>query len=226
MYLQPIKNDDPKLDFYTMYEQERLEYDIGCMQKYNEDLNNTLIFVRFWVIFSVTALTTFSGWSVLRGQKPTSAQSSSTSTNPLFPTKTLLPPQFGMVPSRDGHDFKSSLRKSVDVAVGRVHRDPGQVVAEQIPLTLEDRWPNAVATASKNSMAWRNDCSACSLGASPPCSRSRSSLPVACQHTCGRSTRLPHASSSPSPLSAFSSTSELWPPERPHMSARSKRRHR
>jgi hypothetical protein len=46
MYLQPIKNDDPKLDFYTMYKRETLEYDTEYMQKYNEDLNTTLIFVR------------------------------------------------------------------------------------------------------------------------------------------------------------------------------------
>jgi hypothetical protein len=46
MYLQPIKNDDPKLDFYTMYKRETMEYDTEYMQKYNEDLNTTLIFVR------------------------------------------------------------------------------------------------------------------------------------------------------------------------------------
>ena len=49
MYLQPIKNDDPKLDFYTMYKRETLEYDTEYMQKYNEDLNTTLIFVSFCV---------------------------------------------------------------------------------------------------------------------------------------------------------------------------------
>ena len=49
MYLQPIKNDDPKLDFYTMYRRETMEYDTEYMQKYNEDLNTTLIFVRFYV---------------------------------------------------------------------------------------------------------------------------------------------------------------------------------
>ena len=47
MYFQPIKNDDPKLDFCTMYKRETMEYDIECMQKYNEDLNTTLIFGRF-----------------------------------------------------------------------------------------------------------------------------------------------------------------------------------
>ena len=53
MYLQPIKNDDPQLEFYTMYKRETVEYDTEYMQKYNEDLNTTLIFVRFcvpWVI--------------------------------------------------------------------------------------------------------------------------------------------------------------------------------
>ena len=46
MYLQPIKNDDPRLDFYTMYKRETMEYDTDYMKKYNEDLNTTLIFVR------------------------------------------------------------------------------------------------------------------------------------------------------------------------------------
>ena len=46
-YLQPLKNDDPQLDFYTMYKREADEYDNVYIQKYNEDLNTTLIFVRF-----------------------------------------------------------------------------------------------------------------------------------------------------------------------------------
>jgi len=49
MYLQPIKNEDPQLDFYTMYKRETTEYDAEYMQGYNEDLNTTLIFVRFCV---------------------------------------------------------------------------------------------------------------------------------------------------------------------------------
>ena len=47
IYFQPIKHDDPKLDFYTMYKRETMEYDTQYMEKYNEDLNTTLIFVRF-----------------------------------------------------------------------------------------------------------------------------------------------------------------------------------
>jgi len=46
MYLQPIKNDDPQLDFYTMCKRDTMEYDTEYMQKYNEDLNTTLTFVR------------------------------------------------------------------------------------------------------------------------------------------------------------------------------------
>jgi len=69
MYLQPIKNDDPKLDFYTMYKRETMEYDTEYMQKHDEDLNTTLIFVCPRVpSFHCTALTTSSGWSILRGQ--------------------------------------------------------------------------------------------------------------------------------------------------------------
>ena len=50
MYLQSIKNDDPGLDFYAMYKGETTEYDTEYMQKYNEDLSTTLIFVRFRVL--------------------------------------------------------------------------------------------------------------------------------------------------------------------------------
>ena len=46
-YLPPIKNDDPQLDFYTMYKRETMEYDAEHMKKYDDDLNTTLIFVRF-----------------------------------------------------------------------------------------------------------------------------------------------------------------------------------
>ena len=49
MFLQPIENDDPLLDFHVMYKRETVEYDTEYMHKYNEDLNTTLIFVRFCV---------------------------------------------------------------------------------------------------------------------------------------------------------------------------------
>jgi len=53
MYLQSIRNDDPQLDFYTMYKRETTEYDTEYMQKHNEDLNTTLIFMRVWIPLDV-----------------------------------------------------------------------------------------------------------------------------------------------------------------------------
>ena len=50
MYFQPIKNDDPQLDFHTKYKRETMDYE-EYMNKYNEDLNTTLIFVSFRVLF-------------------------------------------------------------------------------------------------------------------------------------------------------------------------------
>ena len=45
-FFQPIKTDDPRLDFYTMYKREATEYDTDYVKKYDGDLNTTLIFVR------------------------------------------------------------------------------------------------------------------------------------------------------------------------------------
>ena len=45
-FFQPIKTDDPRVDFYTMYKREATEYDTEYVKKYDEDLNTTLIFVR------------------------------------------------------------------------------------------------------------------------------------------------------------------------------------
>jgi len=45
-FFQPIKTDDPRLDFYTMHKRESTEYDMDYVKKYDEDLNTTLIFVR------------------------------------------------------------------------------------------------------------------------------------------------------------------------------------
>ena len=49
MYFQPITTNDPHRDFYTMYKRETTEYDTEYMAKHNEDLNTTLIFVRFCI---------------------------------------------------------------------------------------------------------------------------------------------------------------------------------
>ena len=46
MFMPPIKSEDPRVDFYTMYKREAVEYDNDYVRKYDEDLNITLIFVR------------------------------------------------------------------------------------------------------------------------------------------------------------------------------------
>ena len=45
-FFQPIKTDDTRRDFYTVYKREAIEYDMDYIKKYDEDLNTTLIFVR------------------------------------------------------------------------------------------------------------------------------------------------------------------------------------
>ena len=44
-FFQPIKNDDARIDFYTMYKREATEYDTDYVKKYDEDLNTTPTFV-------------------------------------------------------------------------------------------------------------------------------------------------------------------------------------
>ena len=43
---QPIKTDNPRADFYKMYEREANEYDAEDIKKLNKDLNTTSIVVR------------------------------------------------------------------------------------------------------------------------------------------------------------------------------------
>ena len=52
-FFQPIKTDDPRVDFYTMYKKESAEYDMDYIKKYDEDLNTTLIFVRYLSAYRV-----------------------------------------------------------------------------------------------------------------------------------------------------------------------------
>ena len=123
-FFQPIKNDDPRLDFYAMYKREATEYDTDYVKKYDEDLNTTLIFVRR--IFSVllpsltcprrrvcsprlarpSSSTYIRTSSPIRTSKPQSSfvPSSSPSTTPLSQAK---PPPFRL--SRKPHPVRSSL---------------------------------------------------------------------------------------------------------------------
>ena len=64
-FFQPIKNGDPRLDFYTMYKKEATEYDADYIKKYDDDLNTTLIFVRLLQLAPATFLLVLTGGSVL-----------------------------------------------------------------------------------------------------------------------------------------------------------------
>jgi len=156
MYFQPIKNDDPRLDFYTMYKRETMEYDTDYMQKYNEDLNTTLIFVRSYASFCLhTLLTTFSGRSVLRSQlslrhsRPVEARTRSQRTlGNLSPSDSPQPQpiyrprrrprrssSMEWASHRDCRNLGPVIRESAHVTVGSIRRDARQAVAEPVPPT-------------------------------------------------------------------------------------------
>lgn len=44
--MPPLKSDEARTDFYTVYKRESTEYDTNYVKKYDEDLNTTLVFVR------------------------------------------------------------------------------------------------------------------------------------------------------------------------------------
>ena len=46
-FFQPTKTGDPRVDSYVMHKRESAEYDTDDVKKYDEDLNVTLIFVRY-----------------------------------------------------------------------------------------------------------------------------------------------------------------------------------
>ena len=131
MYFQPIKSDDPQLDFYTMYKRETMEYDTEYMQKHNEDLNTTLIFVRCCVpltlhgVYEVLRLVCFplsaphssstsspsSSQIPANGPKPTYVQSSSASIDPFLQTKSLPLLQRGVVPPKRSSQHRTSCMR-------------------------------------------------------------------------------------------------------------------
>ena len=45
MFGQRIKNDDPHLGIYTVYQREATVYDVEYIKKSDKDLNTTLILV-------------------------------------------------------------------------------------------------------------------------------------------------------------------------------------
>ena len=117
MYFQPMKNDDPVLDFYTMYKREAAQYDEKLVKECNEDLNISLVFVSLSVpptcmrgndgfLRLVCSLPSALPLSLPSNQassktpandlKPTSEPFSSASTRPSLQTSILLPLRRGM----------------------------------------------------------------------------------------------------------------------------------
>jgi len=165
MYFQPIKNDDPRLDFYTMYKRETMEYDTDYMQKYNEDLNTTLIFVRpCTTSYRYILLTTVPGRFVLRSQLrirhrcPIEARAGSQRTvGNLSPSDSPHPqpihcsrrrprcsPSVEWGPNRDCYNLGPVICEPPDVAVGRIRRNAGQAVAKPVPSTHRRIYGRAV----------------------------------------------------------------------------------
>ena len=110
-FFQPIKTEDSRVDFYTMYKRESAEHDMDYVKKYDEDLNTTLIFVRYLSPYLIDYLMHYcrlvssppsappssstsirtSDPTLTNNPPPSSAPSSLLSTNPPFPAS---PPQF------------------------------------------------------------------------------------------------------------------------------------
>ncbi|KAF9647862.1 hypothetical protein BDM02DRAFT_3097359, partial [Thelephora ganbajun] len=42
--MPPLKSDEARTDFYTVYKRESTEYDANYVKKHDEDLNTTLVF--------------------------------------------------------------------------------------------------------------------------------------------------------------------------------------
>ena len=130
-FFQPIKTDDPRVDFYTMYKREAAEYDTDYVKKYDEDLNTTLIFVRYfkpqvssYLVNGLTysyrpacslqsappsssTSTRISNPIPMNNPPPSFVPSSLLSTNPLFPEK---PPSFR--PFKQAQRARLSLRRA------------------------------------------------------------------------------------------------------------------
>ena len=124
-FFQPIKTEDPRVDFYAMYKRESAEYDTEFVKKYDEDLNTTLIFVRYpsshlanrlihscRLVCSLQSAPPSSSTSTrtsnpipMNNPPPSSVPSSLLSINPLFPAR---PPPFRPFPQT--HQARSSQR--------------------------------------------------------------------------------------------------------------------
>ena len=203
IYLQPVENGDPQLDLCTINKRETVEYDAGCMQKYNEDANTTLIFVRS----SFPSIFMHADYDPRPVYPPPSAPLSSSMFSPLEPDSGDLPPS------------GSSQPRSIRFSDG----DPGapsvwSTPLQEISVTLDPPCTNILGKQLLNSYlshiggsiiercgeryltASRNGRSDCSSRVSPPCSRVPFLLTCGCHAIRCRSTPPSPGSLFPSPL--------------------------
>ena len=61
-----LPQEDLRARFYRHHRKEAGDYDKEFMKKYDEDLNTTLIFVRYDHRLGTCVLTRVTGWSVFR----------------------------------------------------------------------------------------------------------------------------------------------------------------
>ena len=148
-FFQPIKTDDPRLDFYTMYKREAMEYDADYVKKYDEDLNTTLIFVRPFHSLLQSVSPIVIGGSVLRGQfsvchrrpfstsaRPERAISSPPPRDPSHSQSVRYPwrePRYsvrsGGSTKRDRHRHYSHVRKPYNLPARSIRRNVGKAMA-------------------------------------------------------------------------------------------------
>ena len=148
MYFQPIKNQDPHLDFYTMYNREATEYDVEYMK--NLAQRGPQYYSRFCrsrrplgrqkcsphpqagLFSAVSSAFTIDVQSKL---EPDSGDRSET-----YLRAILLSLNRSIAPAEQPNNLKHPICESLNVALSLVCDDFGQAVAEPLPPTVTDRW--------------------------------------------------------------------------------------
>jgi len=153
-FFQPIKTEDSRLDFYTMYKREATEYDTDYVKKYDEDLNTTLIFVRrlSHTLSSIISLvhigrfvlcrqlcfrhrcpfkTSARPQRTIRGPSPRNPPHSQSVRHPRRDPHS--PTYSGRSTERDRHRNWAHVCEPPDLPARRIRRHAGEAMAEPIP---------------------------------------------------------------------------------------------
>ena len=146
----PLKTGNPRVDFYTMYKRGSTEYDTDYVERYDKDLNRTLIFICYSSSYLVNYLAhSCKPTCSLQSAPPSSSTSirisnpilpnnpppysvppSSISTNPPLPAGYHRLARSGRPPERDCRHDVPDVYEPPDLAVGSIHHDAAEVVAK------------------------------------------------------------------------------------------------